>query len=151
MEHSIYFTIGFCDTAVCGLVIQILIGAQERCVGKAQRLLRNFSLGDIDIYFQDCGRPVISVAVHRPVARHSSPCPVAPRLQYEGFRVDMQHDGVKGLTAALGGGYDLMVLDVMLPGMDGFEILRRVRRESRLPARTGTRTRTWVRRSTSGS
>jgi two-component system response regulator CpxR len=54
-------------------------------------------------------------------------------LTREGFRVDMQHDGVKGLSAALGGGYDLMVLDVMLPGMDGFEILRRVRRESRLP------------------
>jgi two-component system response regulator CpxR len=54
-------------------------------------------------------------------------------LTREGFRVDMQHDGPKGLSAALGGGYDLMVLDVMLPGMDGFEILRRVRRESRLP------------------
>jgi two-component system response regulator CpxR len=54
-------------------------------------------------------------------------------LAREGFRVDMQHDGVKGLAAALAGGYDLMVLDVMLPGMDGFEILRRVRRESRLP------------------
>jgi two-component system response regulator CpxR len=54
-------------------------------------------------------------------------------LTREGFRVDMQHDGVRGLATALGGGYDLMVLDVMLPGMDGFEILRRVRRESRLP------------------
>lgn len=54
-------------------------------------------------------------------------------LTREGFRVDMQHDGIKGLAAALSGGYDLMVLDVMLPGMDGFEILRRVRRESRLP------------------
>jgi two-component system response regulator CpxR len=54
-------------------------------------------------------------------------------LTREGFRVDMQHDGLKGLAAALGGGYDLMVLDVMLPGLDGFEILRRVRRESRLP------------------
>jgi two-component system response regulator CpxR len=54
-------------------------------------------------------------------------------LTREGFRVDMQHDGIKGLSTALGGGYDLMVLDVMLPGMDGFEILRRVRRESRLP------------------
>jgi len=54
-------------------------------------------------------------------------------LTREGFRVDMQHDGLKGLAAALGGGYDLMVLDVMLPGLDGFEILRRVRRESRMP------------------
>ena len=54
-------------------------------------------------------------------------------LSREGFRVDMQHDGAKGLAAALGGGYDLLVLDVMLPGLDGFEILRRVRRESRIP------------------
>jgi two-component system response regulator CpxR len=54
-------------------------------------------------------------------------------LAREGFRVDMQHDGPKGLATALGGGYDLLILDVMLPGMDGFEILRRVRRESRLP------------------
>ena len=48
-------------------------------------------------------------------------------LTREGLRVDMQHDGVKGLATALGGGFDLMILDVMLPGMDGFEILRRVR------------------------
>ncbi len=54
-------------------------------------------------------------------------------LTREGFRVDMQHDGPKGLAAALAGGIDLLILDVMLPGMDGFEILRRVRRESRLP------------------
>ena len=54
-------------------------------------------------------------------------------LTREGFRVDMQHDGPKGLATALGGGFDLLILDVMLPGMDGFEILRRVRRESRLP------------------
>jgi two-component system response regulator CpxR len=51
----------------------------------------------------------------------------------EGFRVDTQNDGRRGLAAALNGGYDLMVLDVMLPGLDGFEILKRVRREARLP------------------
>ncbi len=54
-------------------------------------------------------------------------------LTREGFRVDTQNDGRRGLAAALNGGYDLMVLDVMLPGLDGFEILRRVRREARLP------------------
>ena len=48
-------------------------------------------------------------------------------LTREGFRVDMQHDGPKGLATALGGGYDLMVLDVMLPGMDGFTICGKVR------------------------
>ncbi|MEP6716313.1 MAG: response regulator transcription factor [Terriglobia bacterium] len=51
----------------------------------------------------------------------------------EGFRVDSQNDGRRGLAAALNGGYDMLVLDVMLPGLDGFEILKRVRRESRIP------------------
>src|SRR6202789_1052444 len=54
-------------------------------------------------------------------------------LTREGFRVECQNDGRRGLAAALGGGFDLLVLDVMLPGLDGFEILRRVRRETRLP------------------
>jgi two-component system, OmpR family, response regulator CpxR len=54
-------------------------------------------------------------------------------LVREGFRVDTQNDGRRGLAAALNGGYDLLVLDVMLPGLDGFEILKRVRREARIP------------------
>ena len=54
-------------------------------------------------------------------------------LTREGFRVDCQNDGRRGLTAALSGGYNLLVLDVMLPGIDGFEILKRVRRESKIP------------------
>ncbi len=54
-------------------------------------------------------------------------------LTREGFRVDCQNDGARGLAAALSGGYDLLVLDVMLPGLGGFEILTRVRRETRLP------------------
>ena len=54
-------------------------------------------------------------------------------LTREGFGVECQNDGRRGLAAALNGGYDLLVLDVMLPGLDGFEILKRVRRETRLP------------------
>jgi two-component system response regulator CpxR len=54
-------------------------------------------------------------------------------LTREGFKVECQSDGRRGLAVALNGGFDLLVLDVMLPGMDGFEILRRVRRETRLP------------------
>ena len=54
-------------------------------------------------------------------------------LTREGFSVECRHTGPAGLAAALGGGFDLMVLDVMLPGMDGFEILRRVRVSTRLP------------------
>ena len=54
-------------------------------------------------------------------------------LQREGFQPDLIHDGRAGLERALAGAYDLVVLDVMLPGMDGFEILRRIRQQSRVP------------------
>ncbi|HEV8636618.1 MAG TPA: response regulator transcription factor [Chloroflexota bacterium] len=51
-----------------------------------------------------------------------------------GHRVDAVHDGVDGLVRAEGGGYDLLVLDVMLPGMDGVEVARRLRRQrARMP------------------
>jgi two-component system response regulator CpxR len=44
----------------------------------------------------------------------------------------MRHDGRLGLQAALEGDFDLVILDVMLPGMDGFEILRRLRAASEI-------------------
>ena len=43
------------------------------------------------------------------------------------------HDGRQGLGRVLGGGFDLLLLDVMIPGLGGFEVLRQVRRQSRLP------------------
>jgi two-component system response regulator CpxR len=54
-------------------------------------------------------------------------------LQREGFTVDCVHEGTAGLKKAIEGGFDLVVLDVMLPGMDGFEILRRLRQQSKVP------------------
>ena len=54
-------------------------------------------------------------------------------LQREGFAVDCAHEGHSALAQAQEGGYDLIVLDVMLPGMDGFEILKRLRVSSRVP------------------
>src|SRR5690348_16633038 len=59
-----------------------------------------------------------------------------------GIRLKVAHDGSGGLARALGGGYDLLLLDVMLPGLDGFVLLRLVRRQSPVPvimltARTG--------------
>lgn len=54
-------------------------------------------------------------------------------LRREGFEVDCEHEGVHGLEKAAGGDADLVVLDVMLPGLDGFEILRRLRQSSRTP------------------
>ena len=43
------------------------------------------------------------------------------------------HDGERGLARALDGSYDLIILDVMLPVMDGFEVLRQIRRRSAVP------------------
>ena len=54
-------------------------------------------------------------------------------LQREGYTVECENDGRRGLEAALRGDFRLVVLDVMLPGMDGFEILRRLRQQSRVP------------------
>ena len=54
-------------------------------------------------------------------------------LKREGFEIECEHDGPGGLQKALSGGADLVVLDVMLPGLDGFEILRRLRPHSKVP------------------
>jgi two-component system response regulator CpxR len=54
-------------------------------------------------------------------------------LTREGFAVDCEGDGKAGLQRALDAGHDLVVLDVMLPGMDGFDILKRLREKSRVP------------------
>jgi two-component system, OmpR family, response regulator CpxR len=54
-------------------------------------------------------------------------------LRREGVAMDCEHEGHRGLQRAAQPGVDLVVLDVMLPGIDGFEILRRLRRESKVP------------------
>ncbi len=54
-------------------------------------------------------------------------------LRREGFTVDCEHEGNRGLERASQTGVDLVVLDVMLPGIDGFEILRRLRQHSKVP------------------
>jgi two-component system, OmpR family, response regulator CpxR len=58
---------------------------------------------------------------------------VGEYLAPEGFRIDSVHDGETGLQKALNGSYLLVVLDVMLPGMSGFDVLRRIRATSRIP------------------
>ena len=50
-------------------------------------------------------------------------------LELEG----MEADGLGGLEAALGGSYDLVLLDLMLPGMDGFSVCRRLREKLDIP------------------
>ncbi|HMC59718.1 MAG TPA: response regulator transcription factor [Candidatus Solibacter sp.] len=54
-------------------------------------------------------------------------------LQREGYSVEYEHEGNRGLQRAFQAGVDLVVLDVMLPGIDGFEILRRLREKSKVP------------------
>ncbi|MCX6636077.1 MAG: response regulator transcription factor [Acidobacteria bacterium] len=54
-------------------------------------------------------------------------------LRREGYQVEAEHNGASGLARALAGEFALVVLDVMLPGLDGFEILRRLRPRSRVP------------------
>ena len=62
---------------------------------------------------------------------------LADLLHRQGYTVDVSNDGVSGLDNALSGIYDLVVLDVMLPGMDGFELLRRLRDGADLNANPG--------------
>lgn len=54
-------------------------------------------------------------------------------LQQFGYEVDTAHEGRKGLAMALEGAYAAVILDVMLPGLNGFDVLRELRRESQVP------------------
>ena len=54
-------------------------------------------------------------------------------LTGEGFSIDAVQSGVDGVERAQTGDYRLVVLDVMLPGIDGFEVLRRIRARSTIP------------------
>ena len=54
-------------------------------------------------------------------------------LEGEGFRVDAAYDHASGLTAAQSGDHELIILDVMLPGGTGFELLKSLRQQSSVP------------------
>ncbi len=54
-------------------------------------------------------------------------------LQTEGFDVEVAHDGQSGVSKTLSGDYDVVVLDVMMPQMNGLEALRKIRDSSRIP------------------
>ena len=54
-------------------------------------------------------------------------------LSGEGIRTTAAFNGPDGAAAALSGQFDVVVLDVMLPGMDGNEVLRHIRRSSEIP------------------
>ena len=55
---------------------------------------------------------------------------IKDELEFEGFQVDLAEDGPSGLAAILRGSADLIVLDLMLPGRNGFQICEEVRSQS---------------------
>ena len=79
-------------------------------------------------------------SVERPVPRilvvddDSELCKsVSQYLTRKGFQVEAIYDGVQGIERALSGAYSLIILDITLPGIRGFEVLRQIRAKSRLP------------------
>lgn len=58
---------------------------------------------------------------------------VEMELTHEGYEVSKAHHGRAGLEMAEAGDYDLVLLDIMLPGLSGMEVLRRLRRSSSVP------------------
>ena len=55
-------------------------------------------------------------------------------LELSGFKVEIEERGDTGLTRALSEEFDLIILDLMLPGVDGFEICKQIREEKNIPA-----------------
>jgi len=54
-------------------------------------------------------------------------------LTHEGYEVKKAADGREGLETALSGGFDIILLDIMLPGLNGLEVIRRLRKSSDVP------------------
>lgn len=68
---------------------------------------------------------VLLVEDERPLARA-----VQRGLTAEGLLTDVEHDGPSGLANALTGEYDVVVLDIMLPGLNGYDVCRRMREQN---------------------
>ncbi|MCJ1976722.1 response regulator transcription factor [Lactococcus paracarnosus] len=58
---------------------------------------------------------------------------VSLELEHEGYNVVVRHDGRSGLEAAISQDWDMILLDLMLPELDGFEVARRLRNEKQTP------------------
>ena len=74
------------------------------------------------------GQSILIVEDEEKIARF-----IELELLHEGYEVEKSQDGRDGLSKAQSGRFDLMILDVMLPGLNGFEVLRRLRKDSSLP------------------
>lgn len=58
---------------------------------------------------------------------------LAEFLRTQGLDVVVAHDGAQGLQSAKDGAFDLIILDIMLPRIDGFQVLKQLRRHSQVP------------------
>src|SRR5215471_4411910 len=58
---------------------------------------------------------------------------LAERFRGDGFSLEAVHDGARGLERALSGEHKLVILDLMLPGLSGLDVLRRLRMQSQIP------------------
>lgn len=54
-------------------------------------------------------------------------------LEMSGYEVIIENDGIKGLKSAMNSDVDLIILDLMLPGMDGYDICKQLREEKNIP------------------
>ncbi|HEX3878661.1 MAG TPA: response regulator transcription factor [Bryobacteraceae bacterium] len=60
-------------------------------------------------------------------------CLMQDYFREKGFRIESAQDGRQGLARSMEGDFDLIILDVMLPTLDGFEVLRQLRKRSETP------------------
>ena len=74
------------------------------------------------------GRKILIVEDETKIARF-----IEMELNYEGYETRKAADGRTGLEMAQSGDFDLILLDLMLPGLSGMEVLRRIRRDSDVP------------------
>ena len=74
------------------------------------------------------GRKILIVEDEAKIARF-----IEMELNYEGYETEKAADGRTGLERAQSGNFDLVLLDLMLPGLSGMEVLRRLRRTSDVP------------------
>jgi len=76
----------------------------------------------------DTGRPLLMIDDDRKLCGL-----IRDYLLPLGWRVEVRHTGPEGLDEALSGQYEVIILDVMMPGMDGFAVLRELRKKSDVP------------------
>lgn len=77
-------------------------------------------------YFDCSGMRILVIEDNRDILAN-----VLDYLLLKGYSVDCARDGVSGLHQACAGHYDLIVLDIMLPGMDGYQLCQRLREDAR--------------------